>query len=77
VGQQLNEAPQMRKSAFINPIDLSAVDGGPEWGVKDSCLVSKLLNAKITLDATLASCERRRPAGLAGSLIVGSLKPVS
>jgi hypothetical protein len=39
----------------INSIDLSAVDGGPEWGVKDGCPVSKLLNAKITLDATLAS----------------------
>jgi len=55
VGQQLNEAPQMRRFAFINSIDLSAVDGGPEWGVKDGCPVSKLLNAKITLDATLAS----------------------
>jgi len=64
VGEQLNEAPQMRRSAFINSIDLSAVDGGPEWGVKDGCPVSKLLNAKIALDATLVSRERRRLMGL-------------
>jgi hypothetical protein len=38
-----------------NSIDLSAIDGGLEWGMKDGCPVSKLVNAKITLDATLAS----------------------
>jgi len=32
--------------------------------MKDGCPVSKLLNAKIALDATLVSRERRRLMGL-------------
>jgi hypothetical protein len=64
VGQQLNKAPQMRGPLSTDSIDLSAVDGGPEWRMKDGCTVSKLLNAKIALDATLVSQERRRLVGL-------------